>query len=196
MPEVEVGLGPIVGDEDLPVLRRVHGSRIDVQVRVQLLDRDLEPARLKQRADRRRCQAFAQRRDDAARDKDELGPLGRGFASGGHQDRPPSGNLPPVDCRCGPRVSGDESFLNSGGHSWSSPPVKSMAIVAMEKKHCCRVSAHRRPPGTAMRSAGGSRPNQCSGSWSRKRSVPRSRSLARGAAPLRCAGCCGFRLQC
>ena len=37
--EVEVGLGAVVGDEHLAVLRRVHRARIDVEVRIQLLDR-------------------------------------------------------------------------------------------------------------------------------------------------------------
>ena len=41
--EVEVGLGAVVGDEHLAVLLRVHRARIDVEVRVELLDGDLEP---------------------------------------------------------------------------------------------------------------------------------------------------------
>ena len=35
--DVEVGLGAVLGDEDLTVLERVHGARIDVEVRVQFL---------------------------------------------------------------------------------------------------------------------------------------------------------------
>jgi len=66
VPQVEVGLRPVVGDENLPVLRGVHGSRIDVEIRVQFLDGDLEATRLKQRAYRGRSQPFAQRRDHAA----------------------------------------------------------------------------------------------------------------------------------
>ncbi len=34
--EIEVGLGAVVGDEDLAVLRRAHRARIDVQIRVEL----------------------------------------------------------------------------------------------------------------------------------------------------------------
>jgi hypothetical protein len=34
MTEVEVGLSPIIGDEDFPVLERVHGAGVDVEVGV------------------------------------------------------------------------------------------------------------------------------------------------------------------
>jgi hypothetical protein len=34
--KVEVGFGAVVGDEDLAVLERGHGARIDVEVGVQL----------------------------------------------------------------------------------------------------------------------------------------------------------------
>ena len=37
VPDVEVGLGTVVGDEDLAVLERVHRSGVDVQVWVELL---------------------------------------------------------------------------------------------------------------------------------------------------------------
>ncbi len=43
--EVEVGLGPVVEDVDLAVLVRRHRSRIDVDVRVELLHADAEPRR-------------------------------------------------------------------------------------------------------------------------------------------------------
>ena len=42
--DVEVGLGAVLGDEHLAVLERVHGARIDVQVRVELLHGDPEAA--------------------------------------------------------------------------------------------------------------------------------------------------------
>jgi len=38
--EIEVGLAAVVGDEHLAVLERVHRSRIDVEVRIELLHRD------------------------------------------------------------------------------------------------------------------------------------------------------------
>ncbi len=49
MTEIEVGLGPIVGHEDLAVLIRRHRPRIDVQIGVELPDADLVATRLKQR---------------------------------------------------------------------------------------------------------------------------------------------------
>ena len=49
--DVEVGLGAVVGDEDLAVLERVHRAGIDVEVRIQLLHRHAETARLQQVAE-------------------------------------------------------------------------------------------------------------------------------------------------
>ena len=42
--EVEVGFGAVVGDEDFAVLEGRHGAGIDVEVGVELLQVDLEPA--------------------------------------------------------------------------------------------------------------------------------------------------------
>ena len=53
VPEVEVGLAAVVGDEDLAVLERVHGPGVDVDVRVQLLHGDPEAPGLEQPPDRR-----------------------------------------------------------------------------------------------------------------------------------------------
>ena len=60
MAEVEIGLGAVVGDEDLAVLERAHRAGVDVDVRVELLQRDAEAARLEQRADRCRGDALAE----------------------------------------------------------------------------------------------------------------------------------------
>ena len=35
--QVEIGLGAVVGDEDLAVLERAHGAGIDVQIRIEFL---------------------------------------------------------------------------------------------------------------------------------------------------------------
>src|ERR1019366_6319023 len=51
VPEVEVGLTPIFGDEDLTVLERVHRAGIDVDVRVELAHRDAEATRLEESAE-------------------------------------------------------------------------------------------------------------------------------------------------
>ena len=73
--EVEVGLGAVVGDEDLAVLERAHGARVDVDVGVELEVHHLQPAVLQQRADRRRRQPLAQRADHAAGHEQVLGLL-------------------------------------------------------------------------------------------------------------------------
>ena len=49
MAEVEVALRPVVGDVDLAVLIGRHGSRIDVEIGVELADADGIAARLQQR---------------------------------------------------------------------------------------------------------------------------------------------------
>ena len=50
--EVEVGLAAVAGDEHLTVLKRVHGARVDVDVRVELLHRDPKPTGLQQAPER------------------------------------------------------------------------------------------------------------------------------------------------
>ena len=50
VPDVQVGLGAVVGDEHLAVLERVHRAGIDVKVGVELLHRDPQPAQLEQPA--------------------------------------------------------------------------------------------------------------------------------------------------
>ena len=80
--EVEVGLGAVVGDEDLAVLVRRHRAGVDVDVRVELHVRDTKPARFHQRADRRGGETLADRGDDAAGDEDELGSPAHGSTSG------------------------------------------------------------------------------------------------------------------
>ena len=73
MAEVEVGLGPVLGDEDLPVLEGAHRPGIDVDVGVELLQLHPEAARDQQAADRGRGDALAECRDDPAGDEDEAG---------------------------------------------------------------------------------------------------------------------------
>ena len=73
MPDVEVGLGTVVGDEDLAVLERVHRPGVDVEVGVELLHRDPQPARAQQVSEAGGGQPLAERRGDAAGDEDVLG---------------------------------------------------------------------------------------------------------------------------
>jgi len=58
--DVEVGLGPVVGDEHLAVLERVHRARVDVQVRVQLLHIDPQATELEQPAQARGGEPLAE----------------------------------------------------------------------------------------------------------------------------------------
>ena len=55
---VELFAGFVVGDEDFAVLVRAHRTRVDVDIRVKLLDRDLIAAVLQQTAQRCCCNAF------------------------------------------------------------------------------------------------------------------------------------------
>jgi hypothetical protein len=47
MAKIKVGFGAVLGHEYFPVLERAHGSRIHVDVRIQLEHRDFEAARFK-----------------------------------------------------------------------------------------------------------------------------------------------------
>jgi hypothetical protein len=60
VPDIKIGLGAVVGDEHLAVLERVHGARVDVEVRVQFLHVDPEPAQLQQAAEAGGRQALAE----------------------------------------------------------------------------------------------------------------------------------------
>ena len=60
MAQVEVAFVAVVGNEDLAMLERAHGTRINVQVRVHLLHGHLVAARLEQMPQRRRRDALAQ----------------------------------------------------------------------------------------------------------------------------------------
>ena len=63
--EVEVGLGAVLGHVDLAVLERAHRAGVDVDVGVELLERDPEAPRLEQPPERRRGDPLAQRRHNA-----------------------------------------------------------------------------------------------------------------------------------
>src|SRR5579872_3942555 len=77
MTEIEIGLGTIIGDEDLAMLIGAHRPRIDIEVGIELAQPHLEAARLEERPERRRRKSFAERGDHAAGDEDEPrhGPL-------------------------------------------------------------------------------------------------------------------------
>src|SRR5262249_35858072 len=60
MAEVEVSLRPIISDEDLAVLVGRHRAWVDIEIGVELAQPYLVAARLQQRAERGRCETFAQ----------------------------------------------------------------------------------------------------------------------------------------
>jgi hypothetical protein len=70
--EVEVGLGAVVEHVDFAVLVGAHGPRVDVEVRVELLDAHLQSAALEQCAEGGGGEALAQGGDHAAGDEDVL----------------------------------------------------------------------------------------------------------------------------
>ena len=72
VPQVEVRLGAVVGDEDLAVLVRRHRPRVDVDVGVELQDGDGESAGLEDAPDAGGGDAFAERGGDASGHKDIL----------------------------------------------------------------------------------------------------------------------------
>ena len=78
--DVEVGLGAVVGDEDLAVLERVHRAGVDVEVGVELLHRDPQAARLEQAAEAGGGQPLAEGGGDAPGDEDVLGRPGASTA--------------------------------------------------------------------------------------------------------------------
>ena len=70
--QIQVGLGAIFGHVDLTVLIRAHRARVDVDVRVELLQRHPIPMAFEQAPDRCGGQPLAKRGDDAARHEDVL----------------------------------------------------------------------------------------------------------------------------
>ena len=64
--DVEVGLGAVLGHEDLAVLERVHRARIDVEIRIELLHRDAQTASPEQVSEAGGGQTLAERRGNAS----------------------------------------------------------------------------------------------------------------------------------
>ena len=58
--DVEIGLGTVFGHIDLAVLERVHGARVDVDVRVELLLQHMDAAAAQQTTERGGGQAFSE----------------------------------------------------------------------------------------------------------------------------------------
>ena len=59
--EIEIRLRAVIGDEHLAVLVGTHRARVDVDVGIKFLDRDLQPAVLEQTTERCRRNALSER---------------------------------------------------------------------------------------------------------------------------------------
>ncbi len=70
--EVEVGLGAVVGDEDLAVLEGRHGAGVDVEIGIKLHEIDLDSAGFEEAADGGGGETFAKGRHDSASYEDVL----------------------------------------------------------------------------------------------------------------------------
>ena len=72
MSQIKVRFGSVLRYIDLSVLIGAHGSRIHIDVRVQLLCGNFQAARLQQPSQRSRCDPFSQTRYDASGHKNVL----------------------------------------------------------------------------------------------------------------------------
>ena len=70
MPEVEVRLRAVVGHKHLPVLNGIHRARVNVQIRVQLHNGDLQTAVNQKPAEGSRRNALAEAGHHAAGNED------------------------------------------------------------------------------------------------------------------------------
>jgi hypothetical protein len=70
--EVEIGFGPVVGDEDFAVLKRTHRAGVHIDVGIQLLIGDAQTAGFQNGRNGCRGQAFSQRRQNASGHKNKF----------------------------------------------------------------------------------------------------------------------------
>ena len=73
MPQIQIGLGPVIGHIDFSMLEGIHRPRIHIDIRVQFLESDLEPSGFEKGPDGGRSQSFSQRRKYAAGYKNKFG---------------------------------------------------------------------------------------------------------------------------
>ena len=172
--DVEVGLRPVVGDEHLAVLERVHRPGVDVEVGVELLHGHAQPPRAEQAAQAGGGQSLAEGRGDATGDEDVLGRL-RCYQQGSPWARMAPGDGPrgwldvlsstgfePTNdsLRVVPRAEFND-FV-SGGRSLSGTPGPSRAAPRRAPSRCPtprgRPASGRAPaPGRRRRASRGRR---------------------------------------
>ena len=71
--QIQIGFRAVVGNEHFAMLIGVHRAGIDVDIRIKLLDGNLQSTALEQPSQRCRRNALAQRRNDAACHKNKFG---------------------------------------------------------------------------------------------------------------------------
>ena len=151
--DVQIGLGAVLGDEHLTVLERVHGARVHVEIRVELLHRHPQSATAQQHPERRCCQPLAEARDDAAGHEDVLG--GAEISEGlGRCGRPLS--LKGAVVRLGGARAG--SFHGPPIYQWRGPGASTSSSWASRSSAVGSSSARRRAAcSAALRSTGSCR---------------------------------------
>src|SRR5690606_27886268 len=131
--DVEIGLGAVVGDEDLTVLERVHRAGVDVQIRVELLHHDAQTACGQQIPQTGRRQALPQRRNDTAGHEDVSG----GVVLGPRNRRVHHGLLS-YQFDAEPRLRSSRAWVRAASESAS--PESSRAISASRSSPTRRVT--------------------------------------------------------
>ena len=194
VPEVEVGLAAVVGDEHLAVLEGVHRPRVDVDVRVELLHRDPQAPGLQQPAERRRGEPLAQGARHAAGHEDVLrhtnlptAPPGRASANAGYPSalRPlrasPRGRLSRAACAVSPTERGDlvpkRRHLVAegvGSRCRAGPGRRQVVVVACRSVRAAASSAAASPLNSSTQRA-----SFCPGARSRRRASGSSRVASR-----------------
>jgi len=76
MAHIQIGLGPVVGDKHLPMLKGIHGARIDIDVRIELLKGDRQAPAFQQSADGGSRKPLAERGKHTPGHENKLGSFG------------------------------------------------------------------------------------------------------------------------
>ncbi|CKT31595.1 Uncharacterised protein [Mycobacterium tuberculosis] len=83
MAEVEVGLCAVIGDEHFTMLEGRHRAGVDIDVRIELDEGDLEAARFEDRGERGGGDSLAKGRYDTTGDEDKFGHASSGLCNPG-----------------------------------------------------------------------------------------------------------------
>ena len=149
VPDVEVRLGTVLGDEDLAVLERVHGARVHVEVRVELLHRDPQATGAKESAEAARRQTLTEGGGDTPGDEDVPG---RGFRPPGESMRALCHGIPNYPTNAGSRghgtgESGHVEVTTGVALGFAGSVTRGTRPEAMPPGCGSRAAARDRPPG-------------------------------------------------